>query len=82
MADQLNMNGLSLKDSNHAGAGSGGQGPQQNGFGEGRSAYIPPHLRSRGGGPPPTAAGAPNGMNGADFPPPKYVFIGNAVRST
>lgn len=70
MADQLNMNGLSLKDSSHA--GPGGQGPpQQNGFGEGRSAYIPPHLRSRGGAPPPAAGGAPNGMNGGDFPPPK-----------
>ncbi|KXS95987.1 hypothetical protein AC578_8088 [Pseudocercospora eumusae] len=69
MADQLNMNGLSLKDSSHAGPGSQGP-PQQNGFGEGRSAYIPPHLRSRGGGPPPAAGGAPNGMNGADFQPP------------
>jgi ATP-dependent RNA helicase DDX3X len=44
MADQLNMNGLSLGESKHAG------GPQ-GGFT--RSAYIPPHLRSRGGGPPP-----------------------------
>ncbi len=34
MADQLNMGGLALGDSQHA-----------NGVGGGRSAYIPPHLR-------------------------------------
>ncbi|KAK4500094.1 hypothetical protein PRZ48_008280 [Zasmidium cellare] len=77
MADQLNMNGLSLKDSQHA--PPPGQG-QQNGFGE-RGAYIPPHMRTRGGGPPPSAgpgfdggppppAAVPNGMNGNGFPPP------------
>jgi ATP-dependent RNA helicase DDX3X len=42
MADQLNMNGLSLNESQHA--------PGQNGFGGHPSTYIPPHMRSRGGG--------------------------------
>ncbi|KAI9670394.1 MAG: DEAD-box ATP-dependent RNA helicase [Caeruleum heppii] len=52
MADQLNMNGLSLDDSRHAG---------------GRPAYIPPHLRGAmgGGGPPPGMDGPPPMMNGA-----------------
>jgi ATP-dependent RNA helicase DDX3X len=35
MADQLNMGGLSLSESQHA----------PNGVGAGRSTYIPPHLR-------------------------------------
>ena len=43
MADQLNMNGLSLNESRHAPNGS---------INGGRSAYIPPHLRGRGGPPP------------------------------
>lgn len=75
MADSINMNGLSLNDSQHAPP----PGQQQNGFAE-RSAYIPPHLRGRGG-PPPSAGpgfdGGPpppvaNGMNGSanGFPPP------------
>ncbi len=44
MANQLNMNGLSLNDSKHAG-----------GMPNGRPAYIPPHLRGQPGrsGPPP-----------------------------
>ena len=44
MADQLDMNGLTLNDSKHA-----------NGMPAGRPAYIPPHLRGQpgGGGPPP-----------------------------
>ncbi|KAF2169075.1 hypothetical protein M409DRAFT_53029 [Zasmidium cellare ATCC 36951] len=79
MADSLNMNGLSLKDSQHA--PPPGQEHQQNGFGE-RTAYIPPHMRTRGGGPPPSAgpgfdggpppppAAVANGMNGNGFPPP------------
>ena len=47
MADQLNMNGLSLQDSRHA----------PNGMNGGRSAYIPPHMRgSQRSGPPPTKA--------------------------
>jgi len=54
MADQLSMNGLSLNDSKHA-------GPQ--GGMNGRSAYIPPHLRGSGRGPPPS--GPPMGMDGA-----------------
>lgn len=70
MADQINMNGLSLKDSAHA--PQPGQ-QQSNGFSE-RSAYVPPHMRRTGGGPAPAAA-APNGMgpppvNGGAFPPP------------
>lgn len=80
MADNLNMNGLSLNESAHAPRANG----QPNGFGE-RSAYIPPHMRNRGpGGPPPPAAGpgnfdgpppgpAPvaNGMNGSAWAPPQ-----------
>lgn len=49
MADQLNMNGLSLADSQH---GHGG------GMGGGRSTYIPPHMR----GVPPAADGPPPPM--------------------
>lgn len=48
MADQLNMNGLNI-------SGPGGPGPA----GEGRSSYIPPHMRGKMGGPGP----AP-GVNG------------------
>ncbi|KAF3032858.1 DEAD-box ATP-dependent RNA helicase [Didymella heteroderae] len=56
MAEQLDMGRLNLNDSQHA--------PQQNGFGhQERSAYIPPHLRGRAGGPPPTNGGPPP-MNG------------------
>ncbi|KAI9818099.1 MAG: DEAD-box ATP-dependent RNA helicase [Pycnora praestabilis] len=52
MADQLNMNGLSL------------DGPQhQNGFGA-RPAYIPPHMRGKAGGPQPGPPGPPPGMDG------------------
>lgn len=66
MADQLNMNNLSLKDSQHAPNG------QANGGFE-RTAYIPPHMRGRGG--PPSsdgfdnAAPAANGMNGSAWAP-------------
>jgi ATP-dependent RNA helicase DDX3X len=50
MADQLNMGGLSLGEQ---------QAPAQ------ARSYIPPHMRSRGGGPAPAAAPAPNpAMNG------------------
>ncbi|KAK5124022.1 DEAD-box ATP-dependent RNA helicase [Meristemomyces frigidus] len=74
MAEQLNMNGLSLKDSQHA-----PQPGQQNGFAE-RSAYIPPHMRSAGGRPAPPgpggfdgpAPGGPppaNGLNGSAWAP-------------
>ncbi|KAK5164102.1 DEAD-box ATP-dependent RNA helicase [Saxophila tyrrhenica] len=62
MADNLNMNGLSLKDSQHAPNGA----PQQNGGFE-KAAYIPPHMRQRGGPPPP--GGAPNGFDGGPPPP-------------
>lgn len=53
MADQLNMNGLSLNDSRHAPNGS---------INGGRSTYIPPHLRGRPGAPTKSdgpAAGGP-----------------------
>jgi len=49
MADQLNMNGLSLGESKHA----------PNGMPTGRSAYIPPHLRGSQRVP------SPMGMDGA-----------------
>lgn len=51
MAEQLNMASLSLKDSQHAPHQS-----QPNGIPGERGAYIPPHLRNRGPGPPPPAA--------------------------
>ncbi|KZF24733.1 DEAD-domain-containing protein [Xylona heveae TC161] len=54
MADQLNMGNLSI---------SGNQ-PQPNGYGAGRSAYIPPHLRNKGPampGPAPVMDGGANG---------------------
>lgn len=38
MADQLDMNRMSLQDSQHASNGA-------NGFPGGRSAYVPPHAR-------------------------------------
>jgi ATP-dependent RNA helicase DDX3X len=69
MADQLNMNNLSLGESQHA--------PQQNGNGNGfvRSAYIPPHARGSAGGPAPGGRehdfdGAHH-MNGNGFAGPK-----------
>jgi ATP-dependent RNA helicase DDX3X len=49
MADQLNMNGLSLNDSKHATGMPA------------RSAYIPPHMRNQAGGPPLGMDGAPPG---------------------
>ena len=55
MADQLNMGGLSLADSQHA---------NTNGI-SGRSTYIPPHMRGVAQGPPPSMDGAPpSHMNG------------------
>jgi ATP-dependent RNA helicase DDX3X len=65
MADQLNMGGLSLADSQHA-----------NGM-TGRSTYIPPHMRGTNGGPPPMD-GPPASMMHGDMPngvwhgPPGY----------
>ncbi|KAF2156806.1 DEAD-domain-containing protein [Myriangium duriaei CBS 260.36] len=60
MADNLNMAGLSLGDSQHAHAGKGA-----NGFHNGeRSAYIPPHMRNSA----PRAAAPPT--NGFDGPTP------------
>jgi ATP-dependent RNA helicase DDX3X len=57
MAEQIDMGRLSLNDSQHA--------PGAGGFE--RSAYIPPHLRSRAGGPPPMD-GPPPMMNGGAPP--------------
>ena len=51
MADPLSMNGLSLNDSKHA-----------NGIHNGRSAYIPPHLRGQ------TRSGPPMGLDGMTPP--------------
>jgi len=71
MADQLNMNNLSLQESQHAPK----PGHQQNGgYGQGRSAYIPPHMRGARGGPapgPPAFDGPPpmGGPNGFGPPP-------------
>ncbi|KAF2671486.1 DEAD-domain-containing protein [Microthyrium microscopicum] len=50
MADNLNMNGLSLADSQHA------PSAQPNGFE--RGTYIPPHMRNRGFPPAPTSVTA------------------------
>jgi ATP-dependent RNA helicase DDX3X len=65
--DHLDMGRLSLNESQHA-------GPQPNSGGGGgfeRTAYIPPHLRSRGGpapgpgaGPAPGIGAEPGMMNG------------------
>ncbi|KAJ4411051.1 DEAD-box ATP-dependent RNA helicase [Didymella pomorum] len=61
MAEQLDMGRLNINDSQHA--------PQQNGFGhQERSAYIPPHLRGRGGGPPPVNNGPPPVNGGGPGP--------------
>ena len=69
MADQLDMNGLSLHDGQH--------GPNEAG---GRSTYIPPHMRGVPQGPPPAMnGGAPPMANGGGLNdsmwagPPKYV---------
>ncbi|KAF2141875.1 uncharacterized protein K452DRAFT_227816 [Aplosporella prunicola CBS 121167] len=62
MANQLPMDGLSINDSQHA-----PQPGADHGMGGGRSTYIPPHLRNRGG-PPPGAMDGPPMMNGG--PPP------------
>jgi ATP-dependent RNA helicase DDX3X len=67
MADQLNMNGLSLSDSKHA-----------NGMPNGRPAYIPPHLRGQQGrsGPPAVdgpAAIPPAGLGGSAWGTPRQV---------
>ena len=66
MADRLNMNGLSLEDSQHANGGFGGKP---------RSAYIPPHLRATMGAGPQGPSGPPPGMDG---PPPPMNGNGNA----
>ncbi|KAI9851705.1 MAG: DEAD-box ATP-dependent RNA helicase [Thelocarpon superellum] len=68
MADQLNMNGLSLEDSQHA-----------NGFGgKQRSAYIPPHLRGSMGAGPQGPPGPPPGMDGPPPPMANGAMNGNA----
>ncbi|KAK4546185.1 DEAD-box ATP-dependent RNA helicase [Oleoguttula mirabilis] len=72
MAEQLSMNGLTLKDSQHAPQ----PGPQQNGFE--RSAYVPPHMRS--GPRPPAGAAGPGGFDGPapGGPPPANGLNGSA----
>ena len=69
MADNLNMNGLSLNDSKHAGS-----------MAHGRSTYIPPHLRSQGRSGPlmsldgaPPAGGNP-GLGGSAWGNQEYVL--------
>ncbi|KAF2454872.1 P-loop containing nucleoside triphosphate hydrolase protein [Lineolata rhizophorae] len=72
MADQLDMNRLTLNESKHA--------PGSNGFPTERAPYIPPHLRNRPPPPPqPSAAPAPmdagpppvmNGGGGGGWAPP------------
>jgi ATP-dependent RNA helicase DDX3X len=57
MADNLNMNGLSL------GAGDARSAP-------GASSYIPPHMRGKVGGPAPTNGAPPAGINGSAWAPP------------
>jgi len=65
MADGLQMGNLSLNESQHA--------PQGNAPGQGRAAYIPPHLRQRGGpAPGPSAVDGP--APGGDFGGPRYSF--------
>lgn len=54
MADQLNMGGLNLN----------GDGPQS--AAQARS-YIPPHMRSRGGGNAPVTDGPPAGLNNSSW---------------
>ncbi|KAI9890017.1 MAG: DEAD-box ATP-dependent RNA helicase [Vezdaea aestivalis] len=56
MADQINMNGLSLDDSQHANGYAGGPGLNQGGS---RPAYIPPHMRGKPGSGPVPMAGPP-----------------------
>ena len=82
------MNNLSLQESQHAPK----PGQQQNGgYGQGRSAYIPPHMRGARGGPapgPPAAFNGPppmGGPNGFGPPPgaqPKYVHSCHLMQKT
>lgn len=60
MADKLDMGKLSLQDSQHASNGFGG--------GHEHSAYIPPHMRGKVGGPPPMNGGPSPMMNGPPGP--------------
>lgn len=68
MADQLNMNNLSLSDSQHAPKPQGANG---NGFV--RSAYIPPHARNSNSSRGPAALDGAPPMNGNGFAGPKSV---------
>lgn len=71
MANQLNMNGLSLTDSKHAAT-----------MPNGRPAYIPPHLRGQPvrSGPPPMDGPATlppagdSGLGGSAWGNPRCVF--------
>lgn len=68
MADQLNLGGLTLADSQHATGVNG------------RSTYIPPHMRGANGGPPPMEGPPPvfNGdvNNSVWNGPTRLVFFG------
>jgi ATP-dependent RNA helicase DDX3X len=64
MADGLQMGNLSINESQHA--------PQGNAPAQGRSAYIPPHLRQRGGPASSTPVDGP--APGGDFGGPRYSF--------
>lgn len=66
MADGLQMGNLSLNESQHA--------PQGNAP-VGRAAYIPPHLRQRGG----PAAGADAPPSGPGFGGPRYNTLNKQV---
>jgi hypothetical protein len=75
MANQLNMNGLTLTDSKHAAAMPNGP--------NGRPAYIPPHLRGQPvrGGPPPMDGpaalppGGDPGLGGSAWGNPRCVLL-------
>ena len=64
MADGLQMGNLSLNESQHA--------PQGNAPGQGRAAYIPPHLRGRGGPAPGPGPAADGPTPGGSFDGPRY----------
>jgi hypothetical protein len=63
MADQLNMNGLSLTDSKHAST-----------MPNGRPAYIPPHMRGQ-----PARSGPPPMDGPATLPPDGNLGLGGSA---
>nr|POE82736.1 atp-dependent rna helicase ded1 [Quercus suber] len=74
MAEQLNMNGMSLTDTQHG--SQQGPPPGQHNGGYERSAYIPPHMRQSRGGPP--SGHGPNGFDSAGPPPMNAGMNGSA----